>query len=124
MAKITILDVQHEAGAEGMSGQGYHCASAVELAKGDIVTMGGEKASAVDTTKMAVGYAGWDTGEGINGKVLENQIFRVVSEAWVEVDTAHTAGTKVYLSDTEGELLDGEGATEESKHVLLKFGLY
>ena len=106
MAKITIVGVQHECGAEGLRGQGYPIMSNVELRKGQLVTVKGELASAKNGDKPAFGYIGWDTG-----KVVKNQFFRVVREAWVQLDTAKTPGTKIYLSDTAGELSDTAGTT-------------
>ena len=113
MAKLTITGVQHETGADGMSGQGYPAFSgATELAKGQIVAINGELASAVDKVKAAFGYVAWDTGRGVNGKVVANQSFRIVREAWVELDVAKVAGTKIYLSDVAGELSDVAGTEE------------
>lgn len=110
MAKLTIVAVQHECGAEGLRGQGYPIISKAKLNKGQIVTAGGELASATDANKPPFGYVGWDTGERI-GEVAKDQIFRAVREAWVELDTAKPAGTKIYLSDTAGELADAQGTT-------------
>lgn len=110
MAKITIVGVQHECGAEGLRGQGYPIMSKVELKKGQLVTVKGELASATDNTKPAFGYVGWDTGDKA-GRVVKNQIFRVVREAWVQLDTAKAPGTKIYLSNTDGELSDVAGTT-------------
>lgn len=110
MAKITIVGVQHECAAEGLRGQGYPVVSSVELRKGQLVTVKGELASAKNGDKPAFGYVGWDTGDKA-GKVVKNQFFRVVREAWVQLDTAKTPGTKIYLSDTDGELADAPGTT-------------
>lgn len=111
MAKLSIVSVQHEAGMEGLRGQGVPVGSKVALKKGQIVTAGGDLASAVDATKPAFGYVGWDTGDKM-GAVVPNQIFRAVREAWVQMDTPKTPGTKIYLSDTAGELADAKGTTE------------
>ncbi len=113
MAKLTITGVQHETGADGASGQGYPSFSgATELEKGQIVAINGELASAVDKVKAAFGYVAWDTGRGINGKVAAHQSFRIVREAWVELDVAKAPGTKIYLSDVAGELSDVAGTVE------------
>lgn len=111
MAKLTIVGVQHECGAEGLRGQGYPIMSKVDLVKGQLVTVKGELASATDANKPPFGYVGWDTGD-IAGKVVKNQIFRVVREAWVQMDTAKAPGTKIYLGDTAGELSDAQGTTK------------
>ena len=110
MAKLTIVAVQHECGAEGLRGQGYPVFSQAELKRGEIVTAKGEKASASDNEKPPFGYVGFDTGNKM-GVVPQGQIFRVVREAWVELDTAKEAGTKIYLSNTAGELADTQGTT-------------
>lgn len=111
MAKLSIVAVQHECGAEGLRGQGYPAFSAVELTKGQIVTAKGELASATNENKPPFGYVGWDTGHRM-GVVPKGQIFRVVREAWVELDTAKPVGTKIYLSNTDGELADTAGTTK------------
>lgn len=111
MAKLAIVSVQHESGADGLRGTGYPVAAKVALTKGQIVTASGELASATDKTKPAFGYVGWDTGDKM-GAVQKGQIFKVVREAWVEMDTAKAPGTKIYLSNTGGELSDAAGTTE------------
>lgn len=111
MAKLSIVAVQRESSAEGMRGLGYPVVSKVELKHGQVVTTSGELASAVDGTKMAFGYVGWDTAQKAGG-VIANQMFRVVREAWVQMDVAKAPGTKIYLSDTAGELSDTKGTTE------------
>lgn len=110
MAELKIVAVQHECGAEGLRGQGYPVFSQAELTKGQIVTAKGELASASDSNKPPFGYVGWDTGVRM-GSVPKGQIFRVVREGWVELDTAKNVGSKIYLSDTAGNLADTQGTT-------------
>ena len=111
MAKLSIVSVSHEAGwFEGVMGQGIPIVSAVALTRGEMVTAGGAKASAVDGTLPPVGYVGFATGE--YAKVDANQTFRAVRDAFVYMDTAKAPGTPIYLSDVAGELSDESGTVK------------
>lgn len=111
MAKLSIVSVSHEAGwFEGVMGQGIPIVSAVALERGELVTAGGAKASSADSTLPPVGYVGWATGD--YAKVVANQTFRAVRDAFVYMDTAKAPGTPIYLSDTAGEFSDVAGTVK------------
>lgn len=110
MAELKIVAVQHECSAEGLRGQGYPVYAKAKLTQGQIVTAKGELASANDANKPPFGFVAWDTGH-IHGEVVEGQQFRVVREGWVELDVAKDVGSKIYLSNTAGNLADTQGTT-------------